>query len=137
MSKTDGPQEIEQAGLSDRVTAAYSAAREKAGDAAETVGANPLAALLGGLAIGAIAGALLPRLAREKELLAPLGERISEAARAAIEAGKTAGKDALVESNLSTDALKTQVNKLVEQALDAASAASAAAANAAREAATK
>jgi hypothetical protein len=137
MSKSDGSQEIEQTGLSDRVTAAYSVALDKAGGAAETVSANPLAALLGGLAIGAIAGALLPRLAKEKELLAPLGERISEAARAAIEAGKTAGKEALVESNLSTDALKAQVNKLVEQALDAASSASIAAANAAREAATR
>ena len=142
MSKADNQEPTEETAgtvtvVSERVTAAYSAAREKAGEAAEGLNANPLAALLGGLAIGVIAGALLPRLAKEKELLAPLGERIGDAARAAIDAGKTAGKDALVESNLSTDALRSQVNKLVEQALQAASAAGTAAASAAREAATR
>ncbi len=91
--------------------------------------------MLGGLAIGAIAGALLPRLEKEKERLAPLGERISDAARAAIDAGKTAGREALDEGGLTTDALRGQVSKLVDQAIKAAGAASTAAASAAREAA--
>lgn len=138
MSKADDQQPTEEpVAITERVTAVYSAAREKAGDAAEGVIGNPVAAILGGLAIGVIAGALLPRLAKEKELLAPFGERIGDAAKAAIDAGKTAGKQALVESNLSTDALRSQVNKLVEQALEAASAAGTAAASAAREAATR
>jgi hypothetical protein len=121
--------------VSDRVAAAYAAAREKTGQAGETLEANPLAALLGGIAIGAIAGALIPRLAKEKELLAPLGEKIGEAARAALDAGKSAGAGALEEAGLSSDQIRAQVSKLVEQALKAANEAGTAAIGAARESA--
>ena len=123
--------------VSDRVAAAYAAAREKTGQAGEKIEANPLAALLGGIAIGAIAGALIPRLAKEKELLAPLGERIGEAARAALDAGKSAGTEALEDAGLSSDQIRAQVSKLVEQALKAASEAGTAAVEAARESATR
>ena len=123
--------------VSDRVAAAYAAAREKTGQAGEKIEANPLAALLGGIAIGAIAGALIPRLAKEKELLAPLGDKIGEAARAALDAGKTAGSGALEEAGLSSDQIRQQVSKLVEQALKAASEAGTAAVAAARESATR
>ena len=123
--------------VSDRVAAAYAAAREKTGQAGEKIEANPLAALLGGIAIGAIAGALIPRLAKEKELLAPLGERIGEAARAALDAGKSAGAGALEEAGLSSDQIRAQVSKLVEQALKAANEAGTAAVEAARESATR
>lgn len=123
--------------VSDRVAAAYAAAREKTGQAGERIEANPLAALLGGIAIGAIAGALIPRLAKEKELLAPLGEKIGEAARAALDAGKSAGTEALEDAGLSTDQIRSQVSKLVEQALKAANEAGTAAVEAARESATR
>jgi len=123
--------------VSERVAAAYAAARDKTGQAGEKLEANPLAALLGGIAIGAIAGALIPRLAKEKELLAPLGEKIGEAARAALDAGKSAGSGALEEAGLSTDQIRAQVSKLVEQALKAASEAGTAAVEAARESATR
>ena len=123
--------------VSDRVAAAYAAAREKTGQAGEKIEANPLAALLGGIAIGAIAGALIPRLAKEKELLAPLGERIGEAARAALDAGKSAGTGALEEAGLSSDQIRAQVSKLVEQALKAANEAGTAVVEAARESATR
>ncbi|HWI85868.1 MAG TPA: hypothetical protein VNT42_06025 [Sphingomonas sp.] len=119
--------------ISDRVAAAYAAAREKTAGAGETLEANPLAALLGGIAIGAIAGALLPRAEKEKDLLAPLGEKIGEAARAALAAGRSAGSGALDEAGLSTDQIRAQVSKLVEQALKAAGAAGNAALQAARE----
>ena len=121
--------------VSDRVAAAYAAAREKTGQAGEKIEANPLAALLGGIAIGAIAGALIPRLAKEKELLAPLGERIGEAARAALDAGRSAGTEALEDAGLSSDQIRAQVSKLVEQALKAAGEAGTAAVEAARESA--
>ena len=123
--------------VSERVAAAYAAAREKTGQAGEKLESNPLAALLGGIAIGAIAGALIPRLAKEKELLAPLGEKIGEAARAALDAGKSAGAGALDEAGLSTDQIRAQVSKLVEQALKAANEAGTAAVDAARESATR
>jgi ElaB/YqjD/DUF883 family membrane-anchored ribosome-binding protein len=121
--------------VSDRVAAAYAAAREKTAGAGEKLEANPLAALLGGIAIGAIAGALLPRLEKEKELLAPLGAKIGDAARAALDAGKSAGTGALDEAGLSSDQIRAQVSKLVEQALKAASTAGTAAIEAARESA--
>jgi len=123
--------------VSERVAAAYAAAREKTGQAGETLESNPLAALLGGIAIGAIAGALIPRLAKEKELLAPLGEKIGDAARAALGAGKSAGAEALEEAGLSSDQIRAQVSKLVEQALKAANEAGAAAIDAARESASR
>ena len=142
---TSGPETEDSAGarneaygkVSDRVAAAYAAAREKTGQAGEKIEANPLAALLGGIAIGAIAGALIPRLAKEKELLAPLGDKIGEAARAALDAGKTAGAGALEEAGLSSDQIRAQVSKLVEQALQAANEAGTAAVAAARESATR
>jgi hypothetical protein len=121
--------------ISDRVAAAYTAAREKTAGAGQAIESNPLAALLGGIAIGAIAGALLPRLEKEKELLAPLGQKIGDAARAALDAGRTAGTDALGEAGLSSDQIRAQVSKLVEDALKAASTAGTAALEAARESA--
>ncbi|WP_420137040.1 hypothetical protein [Sphingomonas sp.] len=123
--------------VSERVASAYAAAREKTSGAGQSLEASPLAALLGGIAIGALAGALLPRIEKEKELLGPLGAKIGDAARAALEAGRTAGTDALDESGLSTDQLRAQVSKLVEQALKAAGTAGAAAIQAARESATR
>lgn len=123
--------------ISERVAAAYAAAREKTAEAGQTVESNPLAALLGGIAIGAIAGALLPRLEKEKELLAPLGEKIGDAARAALDAGRNAGTGALGEAGLSSDQIRTQVSKLVEQALKAAGTAGTAAIQAARESAAR
>ena len=123
--------------VSERVAAAYAAAREKTGQAGETLESNPLAALLGGIAIGAIAGALLPRLEKEKDLLGPLGQKIGDATRAALDAGRSAGTDALSEAGLSSDQIRQQVSKLVEQALKAAGTAGSAALEAARESAGK
>lgn len=123
--------------VGERVAAAYAAAREKTAGAGQTLEANPLSALLGGIAIGAIAGALIPRLEKEKELLAPLGAKIGEAARAALEAGRSAGTGALDEAGLSSDQLRSQVSKLVEQALKAAGTAGTAAIQAARESSTR
>jgi ElaB/YqjD/DUF883 family membrane-anchored ribosome-binding protein len=145
MSKHDAPRTKASDGalsdaygkVSDRVAAAYTAAREKTGHAGEALGGNPLAALLGGIAIGAIAGALLPRLAKEKELLAPLGDKIGDAARAALDAGRSAGSEALSEAGMSSDQIRAQVSKLVEQALKAASTAGTAAVEAARESASR
>lgn len=123
--------------ISDRVATAYAAAREKGAGAGQALETNPLAALLGGIAIGAIAGSLLPRLEKEKELLAPLGQKIGDAARAALEAGRSAGTDALDEAGLSSDQIRSQVSRLVEDALKAAGTAGTAAVEAARESATR
>lgn len=113
--------------VTQKVASAYAVAREKA--AAATNGAieglegNPLIALLAGLALGAAAGAVLPRGDREKALLAPLGARIGDAAAAAIEAGREAGSKALDEQGLSVDALREQAAKLFGSLTEVAGAA--------------
>jgi hypothetical protein len=64
----------------------------------------PLIALAGGLAVGVLLAALLPRTDKEKELLGPLGERITGSAKNAVEAAKEAGRDKMSELNLTRDA---------------------------------
>jgi hypothetical protein len=54
---------------------------------------NPLAIVLGGLAIGAIVGALLPRTERETKVLGKAGKKLNKKARKMAEAAKAAGKD--------------------------------------------
>ena len=73
----------------ERTSAAYAAAREAAGSVSqktsETLDTTPMLAVAGGLALGALLGALLPRSSREEELLRPVGKRINETARQAVE----------------------------------------------------
>lgn len=129
-SQADRPDPVGQ--VSTRIAAAYASARESGGHAVQAVEASPLAALLGGIAVGALVGSLIPRLDREKELLEPLGARIGDAARSAFDAGRDAGGDALEEAGLSPDQLRAQVSQMIEKALKAASVAGAAALDAAR-----
>lgn len=120
-----------------RVATAYAAARDKASAATsgtiEGLQANPLVALLSGLAIGAAVGALLPRGDREKALLAPLGDKIGDAAAAAIAAGREAGTKALDEQGVSVDALREQAAKLFTSLTDVAGTAATEAFEAAKE----
>jgi hypothetical protein len=125
MSKKDkADREQEPEGVSARVGKAYSAAIDGASSAAKSATAgfesNPVAALLGGLALGAAAGALIARSEREKALLAPLGDKLGNAARAAIEAGRAAGKDAIDDAGLDLDSLREQAAGLFTQARTAA-----------------
>lgn len=122
-----------------KVSGAYAVAVDKAStttrEVISTVEANPLAALLGGLALGAAVGALVPRGDKEKALLAPLGDKLAAAAAAAVAAGREAGSQALGDSGLSVDGLREQVTKLLGQAGQAAGAAGNAAVSAARDSA--
>lgn len=93
---------------------------------------NPVSALVAGIAVGAVIGALLPRSEREAQLLAPVGNRISDAAREAISAAKEAGRETLDDLGLNKSAASNSVEKLAEAARKAASAAGTAAATAAR-----
>lgn len=94
-----------------------SSRRQRAGDKIEN---NPLALVAGGVALGVVIGALLPRLSKEKELLAPVGKRIAEGASAAAAAAREAGKaeiDALLPQR---DAAKDQIGKIIGSAFTAA-----------------
>lgn len=104
--------------------------------AIEGVEANPLAILVGGLAVGALAGALIPRSAREKQLLAPVGKRLGEGARAAVAAAREAGQAELEQRGLTADAGRDQVRSLLKGFGQALSTAGAAAAKSAAGSAT-
>jgi hypothetical protein len=79
----------------------------------EGIEKNPLALVAGGIALGVVVGALIPRLAKEKELLAPVGKRIAETATAAASAAREAGKaeiDAIIPPR---DAAKDQLGRMI------------------------
>lgn len=126
------------AGASDGST--YDAARDKAHDAArqtaETIESNPLSVLVGGLALGALAGAVLPRSQREKELLAPVGRKVNATAVAALAAAKEVGRQELESRGLTATGAKEQARSLFKEVTKAASNAGKAAAQAGREQAT-
>ena len=107
----------------ERTAAAYAAARDRAGSAYESAGsgidANPVAAVVGGLAIGAIVAALLPRTRREDELLGTAGRRLNESAREAARAARAAGKDQLDELGLNKDGLRSKLDEFTGRAVGA------------------
>jgi hypothetical protein len=111
----------------DRTAAAYATARERAGTAYETAGrrtsegidSNPVAAVVGGLAIGALVAALLPRTSREDELLGSVGRKINDSAREAANAAKEAGKGQLDELGLSRDGLRSKLDEFTDRAVGA------------------
>ncbi len=112
----------------DRIDDAKHAASDAAHRAADAIDSNPLAIVAGGLAIGALAGALIPRSAKEKELLAPVGRSLSERARGAIQAARETGTSELQNAGLSKDAAKDQVKSLFQGLAKAATSAGSAAA---------
>jgi hypothetical protein len=124
----------------ERTAAAYATARERAGSAYETAGrkasegidSNPVAAVFGGLAIGAIVAALLPRTSREEELLGGVGRKINDSAREAARAAKEAGRGQLDELGLSRDGLQSKLNEFTDRAVGAVKSSAGAAAGAAR-----
>lgn len=150
---TSGDAKPEAAALDlarDKVGSAYEAALDKtagiygsakdaasglAGKAAAGVEENPLAVLIGGLALGALAGALVPRSQREIEALAPLGEKLKAAAQNATAAGKEAGIAKLGELGFHKEDLLDKAREVIEQAIAAARSTGTAAAGAATDAA--
>lgn len=117
-----------------RTGALYESARERASSAldstregaalagrktAEGVDANPVAALLGGLAIGAAVAALLPRTSREDAALGKIGGRITDGARHAAEAAREAGREKLGELGLSREGAREKLNAFASGAGDA------------------
>lgn len=125
----------QQPGLRDRATDAIENAREKAVDAydaardqAAVAGARakdrvseaPLLALGGGLALGALIAAFLPKSKIEDQLLGPVGEKITGGAKAAATAARAAGQGKLAELNITRDAGANAVQSLIKGLGDAA-----------------
>ena len=65
--------------------------------AGEQLAVYPVAAVVGGFAVGALLAALLPRSEREEQLLGKTGRRLTGAAREAVQKGLDAGRDQLDE----------------------------------------
>lgn len=76
----------------ERTVSAYEAARERTSDVSAQLAVYPVAAVLGGLAIGAVLGAVLPGTKREKDLLGPTGRKLVDGAREAVRTGIDAGR---------------------------------------------
>ena len=81
----------------ERTVSAYETARGRAADVGRQAAVYPIGAVIGGLALGAVIGLLLPRSRRETEMLAPTGRRITDAARDAAQRGLDAGKQQIGE----------------------------------------
>jgi ElaB/YqjD/DUF883 family membrane-anchored ribosome-binding protein len=107
----------------ERTSAAYEAAREAARSAGRRTGdgieANPMIAVAGGLALGAIVAALLPKTEREEELLGPVGRKITGTAREAAAAARDAGKQQLDELGLSRDGALRRLDEFTDKAVGA------------------
>ncbi|KQM65079.1 hypothetical protein ASE75_08525 [Sphingomonas sp. Leaf17] len=103
-------------------------ASEAARSTSQAIDANPLTILVGGLALGAIVGALIPRSAREKTLLKPLGAKIGAAAAMAVAAAREAGSSELHTLGLDPASMRGQAKTLFEGLGKVASTAGAAAA---------
>lgn len=112
-------------------TGALSSAREKASDLAgsardtatqvrqrtsDGIDASPVAALLGGLALGALAAAVLPRTRKEDDLLGDIGGKINDSARSAAQAAKDAGRDKLDELGINKDTALDKAKELAQSA---------------------
>ena len=66
---------------------------EAAARTVEIIEENPLAVIAGGLAVGAIVAALIPKSRREMRLLAPVGRQITERAKGAVDSVKAGASE--------------------------------------------
>lgn len=77
---------------------------------------NPLAIVLGGIALGAIVGALLPTTEREKKVMGKAGKKLHKKAKDMAKAAKAAGKEQVDNLGLNGDAVREQFRDLVSKA---------------------
>lgn len=94
--------------------------QNETGNSKSGIESNPLALVAGGIALGVVIGALIPRPQKEKDLLAPVGKRIAEGATAAAAAAREAGKAEIDAILPQRDAAKEHIGKVVESAFTAA-----------------
>lgn len=95
-------------------------ARDRTAKAAEGLGDNPVALLAGGIALGVVIGMLLPRTAKEREMLDGVGRSLADRAAATASAVKEAGKQEINSLLPGRDATKERATALFGSLLDAA-----------------
>ncbi len=108
-------------------------ARKAKAKTSDGIDKNPLAIVLGGIAIGAIIGALLPRSEREAKVLGKAGKKLNKKARKIADAAKVAGMSQVDTLGLNGEAMRAQFRELVSKAAIAVKAAGQAATEAAKE----
>jgi ElaB/YqjD/DUF883 family membrane-anchored ribosome-binding protein len=92
----------------------------KSGD---TLDNNPIAMVIGGIALGAIIGALLPKSGREEQILSKTGKKFNGKIRDVAAAAKEAGKDKIDSLGINKDFARDQFRDLVGKATEAIKAA--------------
>ncbi|HEY0626853.1 MAG TPA: hypothetical protein VGD10_08975 [Allosphingosinicella sp.] len=111
----------------ERTSSAYGSARDGASRArqktSEGIDANPVAALIGGLALGGLLAAILPKTRREEEMLGDYSRQINSRAREAARAAKEAGTSKLDELGYNKENAKQKFETLRSDFADIAGAA--------------
>lgn len=107
-----------------KATDAYRSGKQSVKTAASRVEGtardNPLAIVAGGVAIGAVIGALLPKTQKEEELLGAVGKRLAEGATAAAIAARDTGKAEFSTLKPDTSSAKDKAGSIVAHIFDAA-----------------
>jgi hypothetical protein len=106
--------------LRERAIEAYDNTLDRATAASARAGEMPLLALAGGVVLGAVLAALLPRTRTEDKLLGKVGGRLTDSAKAAADAAKEAGREKLSELNITRAAGASAVQSLVDGLREAA-----------------
>ena len=101
-------------------TASSDTSNGRAREASGGIGENPVALLAGGVALGVLVGVLLPRVAKERELLAPVGRQLADRVTTTAQAVRDAGKAEIDSLLPGRDATKERVTALFGNILDAA-----------------
>lgn len=113
--RTAGRVESALSNARDTANGALKETKDAARRAGAAIEANPMAVVVGGIAMGLAAGTLLPKTKRETELLGPVGRRLTDVASGAASAAKDAAKVELAAIPLSKDAARDQVSKVIDQ----------------------
>ena len=109
-----------QAKASDAYKSSKTSVKKAATRAEKTAKDNPLAVVAGGIAIGAVIGALLPKTQKEDELLGTVGKRLAEGATAAAIAARDTGKAEFATLKPDTSSAKDKAGSIAAHIFDAA-----------------
>ncbi|MEH6756599.1 MAG: hypothetical protein V7676_03705 [Parasphingorhabdus sp.] len=109
------------------VEATKQMAKTAANRSEEVITQNPLAVLLGGLALGALVGALLPKSQTETKFVGGAGKKVNETAKKAYDAAKEAGQAQIETLGLNKGSVQDQIKDLLGKAAQAAKSAAEAA----------
>lgn len=112
------------------VAATKKMAKTAANKSEETITKSPLAFVAGGLALGVLLGALLPKSKTETKYVGGAGKKINDTAKKAYGAAKEAGQEQIDNLGLSKKSVQDQIKDILGKAVEAAKSAAEAASDA-------